>query len=423
MAKLRKSPFSLLFALLLIVSLLSAPIQAAPEESSTGRLRISFSAAVEKSLKGTATALDRATLALFEKLDKTDNLSVKVHSHFYDTAIRRYFVSISGEGVFQGKLPFKLKHDSYLVSSNQEISYDFYFSEVREDREGIRFKYSGNFVVSLDRVAYRMIQTIPHLAASGSLGPVFDMLSDFFDKLNIGILSEAISETLRKFSTVALTKAGTELISQAGKNKNLGKVIAECIKDGSMLSFIGITIIKTASISAVSVSGASLGAAVGSIVAPGPGTAVGAFLGSQIMTLAAKMLVHELTAELPLKINIKRLTNSWHILQHNPGDEEARQTCEEVQKKIEKKIAAEFNREKFSLFETLIEQIEKMPAEDRPAMIPVLKRLQQLLGFKITNEGDWYYARQYYQLKAAVEKWGLQKHVVFTVEPRQNSAR
>lgn len=423
MAKLRKSPFSLLFALLLIVSLLSAPIQAAPEESSTGRLRISFSAAVEKSLKGTATALDRATLALFEKLDKTDNLSVKVHSHFYDTAIRRYFVSISGEGVFQGKLPFKLKHDSYLVSSNQEISYDFYFSEVREDREGIRFKYSGNFVVSLDRVAYRMIQTIPHLAASGSLGPVFDMLSDFFDKLNIGILSEAISETLRKFSTVALTKAGTELISQAGKNKNLGKVIAECIKDGSMLSFIGITIIKTASISAVSVSGASLGAAVGSLVAPGPGTAVGAFLGSQIMTLAAKMLVHELTAELPLKINIKRLTNSWHILQHNPGDEEARQTCEEVQKKIEKKIAAEFNREKFSLFETLIEQIEKMPAEDRPAMIPVLKRLQQLLGFKITNEGDWYYARQYYQLKAAVEKWGLQKHVVFTVEPRQNSAR
>ena len=423
MAKLRKSPFSLLFALLLIVSLLSAPIQAAPEESSTGRLRISFSAAVEKSLKGTAAALDRATLALFEKLDKTENLSVKVHSHFYDTAIRRYFVSISGEGVFQGRLPFKLKHDSYLVSSNQEISYDFYFSEVRKDREGIRFKYSGNFVVSLDRVAYQMIKTIPHLAASGSLGPVFDMLSDFFDKLNIGILSEAISETLRKFSTVALTKAGTELISQAGKNKNLGKVIADCVKDGSMLSFIGITIIKTASISAVSVSGASLGAAVGSIVAPGPGTAVGAFLGSQIMTLAAKMLVHELTAELPLKINIKRLANNWHILQHNPGDDEARQTCEEAQKKIEKKIAAEFNREKFSLFETLIEQIEKMPAEDRPAMIPVLKRLQQLLGFKITNEGDWYYARQYYQLKSAVEKWGLQKHVVFTVEPRQNSAR
>ncbi|HQB83248.1 MAG TPA: hypothetical protein PLR50_07125, partial [Candidatus Rifleibacterium sp.] len=188
-------------------------------------------------------------------------------------------------------------------------------------------------------------------------------------------------------------------------------------------SFIGITIIKTASISAVSVSGASLGAAVGSIVAPGPGTAVGAFLGSQIMTLAAKILVHELTAELPLKINIKRMVNCWHILQYNAGDREARQTLEESQKKIEKKISAEFNREKFSLFETLLEQIEKMPAADRPALIPVLKQLQQLFGFKITNEGDWYYAKQYYQLKAAVEKWGLQKHVVFTVEPRQNSAR
>lgn len=423
MAKLRKSPFSLLFALLLVVSFLSAPVQAAPEETSTGRLRISFSAAVEKSLKGTAAALDRATLALFDKLDKTDNLSVKVHSHFYDATIRRYFVSISGNGIFQGKLPFKVEHDSYLVSGNQEISYDFYFSEVKKDRDGISFKYSGNFVVSLDRVAYQMIKTVPHLAASGSLGPVFDMLSEFFDKLNIGILSQAISETLRKFSTVALTKAGTELISQAGKNHSLGKVIAGCIKDGSMLSFIGITIIKTAATSAVSVSGASLGAAVGSIVAPGPGTAVGAFLGSQIMTLAAKILVHELTAELPLKINIKRLVNSWHILQYNAGDEEARQACEEAQKKIEKKISAEFDREKFSLFGTLLEQIEKMPAADRPALIPVLKQLQNLLGFKITNEGDWYYARQYYQLKATVEKWGLQKHVVFTVEPRQNSAR
>ena len=420
MARLKNSPFSLLFALLLVVSLLSTPVQAAREESSTGKLQISFSAAVEKSLKAAASALDRASVGLFEKLDKTDNLSVKVHSHFYDPAIRRYFVSISGDGVFQGKLPFKLEHDSYLVSSNREISYDFYFSEIKKDRGGIKFRYSGNFVVSLDRVAYRMIQTVPHLAASGSLGPVFDMLSEFFDKLNIGILSQAISETLRKFSTVALTKAGTELISRAGKNHNLGKVISECIKNGSMLSFVGITILKTASISAVSVSGASLGAAVGSIIAPGPGTAVGAFLGSQIMTLAAKMLVHEVTAELPLKINIRRLVNNWYILQHNAGDEEARQALEEAQKKIEKKIASEFNREKFSLFETLLEQIEKMPAGDRPALVPVLKQLQHLLGFKITNEGDWYYARQYYQLKAAVEKWGLQKHVIFTVEPLQN---
>ncbi|HMM59246.1 MAG TPA: hypothetical protein PKC25_03845, partial [Candidatus Rifleibacterium sp.] len=158
MAKFRKRPFSLILVLLLVVSFLSTPVQAASEETSTGRLRISFSAAVEKSLKKTAAALDRAALALFEKLDKSDNLSVKVHSHFYDAAIRRYFVSISGTGIFQGKLPFKLEHDSYLVSGNQEISYDFYFSEVKKDRDGISFKYSGNFVVSLDRVAYQMIK-------------------------------------------------------------------------------------------------------------------------------------------------------------------------------------------------------------------------------------------------------------------------
>ncbi len=405
---------AMLLSLLLIFSLVVSPAIAQHDESSTGRLRVSFSAAVDSSLKQAASALDRAALKLFSALDKTDNLKVSVHSHFYDASIRRYFVSVSGSAIFTGSLPFKPEKESYLITGNQEISFDISLSEVKHASRAITFNFTGTFVVSMDRMAYKMMQTVPHLAASGALGPVFDMLTEFFDKLNIGILSQAISETFRKFSNVALTKAGTELLTQAGKNKNIGTVIRDSVKNGSILNFLAITILKSATTSIISVSGATLGSMVGSVIAPGPGTAIGAFLGSQILSLLAKAVIHELTAELPLKFNIKKLVTSWRILNRNPSDEVARGAFDRSRSKIEKKISAELANEKFSLFKTLLKEIDEMSAADRPAMVALLKNLQQILSFKITNEGDWYFARQYYQLKAAVERWGLQNQVVFT---------
>ncbi|MDD3145972.1 MAG: hypothetical protein PHD82_01610 [Candidatus Riflebacteria bacterium] len=409
---------ALLLSLVMIFSLFVSPLAALSntnsDELSSGRLRVSFSAAVDKSLRCAVAAMDKAVLHLCQSLDKTDNLNVTVHSHFYDASIRRYFVSLSGRAVFSGRLPFKPEKDSYLITGSQEVSFDILLSNIRQSRQGLNFDFNGTFVVSIDRLAYKMMQTVPHLAASGALGPAFDLMTAFFDKLNIGILSQAISETFRKFSNVALTKAGTELLSQAGKNKNLGNVIRDSVKNGSILNFLAITILKSATTSIVSVSGATLGAMVGSVIAPGPGTAIGGFLGSQILVIVSKAILHELTAELPLKLKIRKMVTSWRILNKNPSDEFARDAFDRSRTGIEKKIAAELAKESFSLFKTLLKEIDKMPAAERPAMIALLKGVQHILSFKITNEGDWYFARQYYQLKAAVERWGLQNQVVFT---------
>lgn len=396
---------------LLVVSMLFSPVLAANENASetsnAHKIRISFSQAVETSLRKSAQALDKATVSLFAALDKKDNISAKVHSHFYDARIRRYFVSVSGDALFTGKLPFKLESDNYLLSNNREISFDLALTGIKQNSNGISLKYDASIVVSMDRIAYRMMQTIPHFAASGALGPVFDMLGDFFEKLNIGILSQAVSDTLRSFSKVAFTKASTELLSQAGKNHNLGKLIHDTTKDGSIVSYLTLAIIKCASTSLVSVSGATLGSIVGSMVAPGPGSAVGAFIGSQVFTIVAKTVVHYMTAEIPLKINVKRMVNCWQITRQNPADEVARFNYDKAAGKISKKIANELESDKFSLFNSLLEEIEELPAGDRSAMAPLLGSLQDILSFKVTNDGDWYFARQYYQLKHSVEKWGL----------------
>jgi hypothetical protein len=90
-----------------------------------------FSAKVDKSLEFAANTLDKTLLGLFNRLDKSEVLKVKVHSHFYDKKIRRYFISISGEGFFKGKLPYRLKSSEYVISCEQEVAYDFYVSEIK----------------------------------------------------------------------------------------------------------------------------------------------------------------------------------------------------------------------------------------------------------------------------------------------------
>ena len=407
----------LILSFVLILSLLAAPFADAAEMRPIEKARVSFSQAVEKSLVRAASALDKAAIALAHAVDKTDNLSVEVHSHFYDSRIRRYFISISGTALFQGKLPYKLKADRYFISTDSEVSIDLDISHLKQTRSGLSFTYEGAITVSLDRIAYEMLKKIPHLAASGALSPAFDLLTEFLAKLNIGVLSKAISETCRSFSAVAFTRLVTDLIKASGQNHGLGRFFKDALREGNILSFLALQIFRCASISLVSVTGASLGAAVGSVIAPGPGSLIGAYMGSQILSVLAKIVVYQLTAKMPLRRNMKRMIVAHRFIQKNPGDDVARKEYQDAMSKIEKEIASELNNEKFSLFETLLKETDKLESSDRQVIVPLLKNIQTLLQFKVIRDGDWYYARKYYLLKQHVDRWGLQSQIVFVVEP------
>ena len=409
---------SFFIILLLFLAATCAPVLPAFEPTISRQTRTNFSEAVGKSLATAAEALDKTFIKLVKALDATDNIAITTNSHFYDSNIRRYFISISGNVLFGGRTPITLKKSSYVLSGNSEISFDVTITDIKNIADGITFSFNGAIVVSMDRLAYQMMQTIPHLAASGAMAPAFELLGDFLNKLNIGILSEAISETFRRFSTVAITKTTTELLSAAGKNRHLGKLIRESCKNGTILDFLTLSIIKSASISLVSVGGATMGSTIGSLVAPGPGSVVGAYIGSQVATLIAKTAVYRLTEEIPMKMHIKRMINSYHILQDNKADASARATFNRSMSKITKKINHELDSEKFKLFESFLKEVDELAPEERVAMVPLLKSLQYILNFKVTNDGDWYYARQYFQLKMRVEKWGMQAQIPFSTDPK-----
>jgi hypothetical protein len=374
-----------------------------------------FSAKVDKSLEFAANTLDKTLLGLFNRLDKSEVLKVKVHSHFYDKKIRRYFISISGEGFFKGKLPYRLKSSEYVISCEQEVAYDFYVSEIKYQGTGFSFKYSGAIVFSLDRIAYELMRSIPHLAASGALSPAADFLTELLKKLDIGILSEAISDTLKSFSSVAFARMGADLLSAAGNNKKLSLVIKEAMADNSILSFLGLSILKCAAKSLVNVAGASLGSAVGSVILPGAGTMIGAYLGSKILSHLASTVIYQLSVKLPVIRDMNKLLRFHQILVKRPDDAVAAANYQRSLELILRKIFREFNSDKFKLFHLVINRIDKHTPDERIAFIPLLKGLQAKLLFLVTNEGDWLFAKYYHQLRLKVEEWQLHKHVPFSL--------
>jgi hypothetical protein len=418
MLKNRKLTRALSF-LLLLVFLASGSFyeSAAAQSNKFDKFKQGFSQKLDQALKRSADALDKAVVKLFTSLNKSDALNVKIHSHFYDARIRRYFISLSGTGTFRGKLPFKISKGDFQVSCDKEVSYDFRVSEVRHHKNQLKFAFDGAIVVSLDRISYELMKKVPHLAASGALTPAANLLTNFLERLNIGILSEAISDTFRSFSTVAIARTGADLLNAAGKNKQLRKVIKSAVDDGTIVSFLGLSILKAAAASLVNVAGASLGATVGSMVAPGPGSIIGAYLGSQILSHIAATVVYKVAVKIPTIRNLKKIHRSYLILRHNPEDLVAAADHKEATTKVLKKVFYELNTEKFRLFHLVLERIDKFHSSERMAFVQLLKGIQQKLLFQVTNEGDWYFAKFYYQLKKYVIEWNLEDQLPFTTAP------
>lgn len=361
-------------------------------------------------------AIDKSLLALAKQLDEKPGISLMLNSHFYDKRIRRFFFSLSGRIKYLGLLPYKIISDHYYISKDGIVSYDIEVNNIKKIKHGITFNFSGVVVISLQDLVYRLITEVPNLVAAQALSSTTDLLANFFSELKTGLLAEATSKTIVKFSRVSIIKLGADLVVTASNNKNVKKFIASSVKDGTLLSFLGLTLLKAGLSSGIKLCGASLGASVGSVVAPGSGTVLGAFIGSRITSMIACAIVYKTMAKIPIYHSLKRIVRYQQLLNKNPADREAREKIERNTASIIKKIKLEFVHNKFKSFDMVIKKIDSYEALDRVSFVPLLKGLKDILSFKILNEGDWYYAKRYYRLKQFVEKWKLDKQVKFTTK-------
>ncbi len=402
---------SILFALL-FSTVASAGLFSSSSENAD-KVRTTFSQKTSKALIKVAESLDKVCLCLFDKLDKTKTLNLKVDSHFYDQKIRRYFISFHGTGMFGGKLPERLKSPFYQISCEDVVSLDLTVENISKKRRHLTFSFNGAIVVSMDQLVYELAKSVPNLAATAALSPAAELLKEFLQGLDVGLISEAISDTLLHFSTVALSTAGAEIIHSASQNEEVTKLVKNSLKDGSVFTFLAMSILKSSATSVVSLYGASLGATVGSAICPGVGSVVGAYLGSKISRMITKTIIFQATVKMPVYNHLRLIKKYYFILNENRSDLTCAAKIDKHNKSILKVVGAEFDKDKFKTFDMVLKKIDKYPSEDRKAFVSLLKAFQQILIFKVVNDQDWYFSKRYYRLKTAVEKWNLQEEIVF----------
>ncbi|MFC1746613.1 hypothetical protein ACFL35_21655, partial [Candidatus Riflebacteria bacterium] len=114
--------------------------------------------------------------------------------------------------------------------------------------------------------------------------------------------------------------------------------------------------------------------------------------------------------DLPMRVYLRKIVKYQKRLAEDPENQVFRAKIEKCHRFITGKMKKEFESEEYSTFDRLLKTIEAMSVEDRPALIPLLKDIQELLSFKLLQEKDWYASKKLLQLREKLKSWGIHKH-------------
>lgn len=353
--------------------------------------------------------------AIARHLNAGTHVRLNIGQGFYDKNLRRLFIAFEGAATFTGKLPFKLDTADRYFTSDNDIAWDFAIDQVRQQGRVISFRFHGDVVVFLDRLVYDLSKEMIDLAGGLAFRAAGDVMIQFLEKLNGKLMAEAITKTFASFSKESLSTTGAELLSNSIQKQGqaFAELVRTALRDGSFVEFCCFTIVRTSIGQVSGLLGSTLGAAVGTSLAPGPGTVVGAFLGRRLTIAVAKTISYKLTVELPMEVCLRKIRRYGMTVSRNPGDLEAASRLPRLEQFITTRLQREFDENVYETLDRLIGRVVAFDRQDLPAFVSLLRTVREMLSFKLLQKGDWYAAKKYHQMKLALEKVGLAKNVGF----------
>ena len=345
-----------------------------------------------------------------QALNKTRTFDISVHNLLYDARLRRVFLEFKGKINLPPRVP--TPNQSLFLTSDGMVAFDIFYEKSVAYRSAKVIAFHGDVVISLEKVLYEFAKDLVLMAGSVGLNLAGEHIIEFLQKIDSHFLAEALHKAVTRFSREAVAVAGAEVMHNAARDKNspLRELIRGSIKDRSLPTFIALTLLKSTAVSLAGVSGASLGAAAGNVLLPGIGGVIGAFVGNQVATTAGKTLVHKVTVDVPMSILLRKLVKFSARLQASPRDEFAHSRLEQYRGFIVREIRREIESEDYQTLDRLLKKIHEFSAPDRVAFIPLLKEIQEILRFKLMEEGDWYAGKKILQFRERIRQWGLESH-------------
>ncbi|HOY69219.1 MAG TPA: hypothetical protein PLP29_20275, partial [Candidatus Ozemobacteraceae bacterium] len=122
---------------------------------------------------------------------------------------------------------------------------------------------------------------------------------------------------------------------------------------------------------------------------------------------------YKLTIEAPMELCLRQIRSAWRSLKRRPDDGIAAARISGREKFIMNRLQREFDENRYETFDKLLKRISGFDAPDLPAFVSLLKRVREMLSFKLLQKGDWYASKKLLQMKASLQKLGIAGQVGF----------
>ncbi|MEW6710987.1 MAG: hypothetical protein AB1403_14265, partial [Candidatus Riflebacteria bacterium] len=314
---------------------------------------------------------------------------------FYDQKFKRLYIEVEGTIVVSKSISKTFIKGEKIYSSDGQLAFDLVFKNPTAKGDNFLYQIDGELIIFQESI----IESIARLTPGGNTAysPVGETILKFLEEARIRQLADIAAETLTSFSPEKLDQLKAELKKRSDEmgDTNLKKILFLTEKTGHFAKFFILSLVKSIPGMIGESAGASIGSVVGSFLMPGPGTLVGAYIGSVI----SGQIVYAIQYRIPINLKLARMKTLWKICQKHASDSIAAKKFNSVKAKFNQDIRDDLDKHSYIVVDEVLNILKNLK-KDRPGLMKIIAGdLTEILQNQLVHENDRYAERKLKQLK------------------------
>lgn len=383
---LKKSLFFILF-FGFITSFFSNTLLAAENDSF-------FSPENQKLQQNIADKAIACSKAFVTRFNQKSGSAIVIKDTFYDSKFHRIYFEVDGKLTVSKSIHNLFVKGEKIYSSDGEIAFDFVLKNPAAQGNKIAYEIEGELIIFQKNILLNIARMAP--GANLVFNPVGETVLKILDEGRFRQLADIAAETLTSFSPDNLDKLKEELQKRADAmgDTNLQKVLFLTRKTGHFTRFFVLCLIKSVpGIIGESVGG-SIGSVIGSLLLPGAGTLVGAYIGSVI----SGQIVYTSQYRIPINLRLARMKTLGKLCNNGENDNVAGRKFNALRKKFNQDIRQDLDKHSYIVVDEVLKALKEMKKDNDKLFKVVAGDLQEILQYQLVHENDRYAARKLKQL-------------------------
>lgn len=348
-------------------------------------------AKLQKKIADRAIACSQAFVARF---NQKSGSAIAIRDTFYDSKFQRIYLEIEGKLIVSKSIHSIFVKDEKIYSSDGEIAFDLVLRNPEILGKKVAYDIEGELIIFQANILLNIARITP--GANLAFTPVGETALKILDEGRFRQLADITAEALVSFSPENFEKLKEELHKRADAmgDTNLQKILFLTKKTGHFTRFFVLCLIKSVpGIIGESVGG-SIGSVIGSLLLPGAGTIVGAYIGSVI----SGQIVYASQYRIPINLKLARLKTLGKLCQNGKNDNIAGRKFNSLRKKFNHDVRQDLDDHSYIVVDEVLKALKKMKKDNPELFMVVSGDLREVLQYQLVHENDRYAERKLNQL-------------------------